>query len=82
VPVLNPGSTDETTGKWKGALKKRSKAELIEFIVEIARADLFARQKLQSRFNLDVSNKELIADTRNAINAATDSFRPSWFRLP
>lgn len=30
------------------------------------------RQTVRSRFDLDISTRELIADTRNAINAATD----------
>jgi signal transduction histidine kinase len=53
-------------------LEKRSKAELIEFIVEITRADLSVRQRVQSRFGLEASSKMLIADTRNAISTATD----------
>ena len=53
-------------------MSTRSKAELIEFNVEIARANLSIRQTVQSRFDLDISRKMLIADTRNAINMATD----------
>lgn len=51
---------------------KRSKAELIKLIVEIARADSSVRQTVQSRSGLDISSRELIADTSNAIDAATD----------
>lgn len=50
---------------------KRSKAELIEFILKISCANQSARQLARSRFDLNVPTEELIAETRISIDAAT-----------
>ena len=67
----NPTIAEETIGRWRTVLGKKRKTELIEFIVEIACGDQSVRQAAQSQFGLDISDSELIADTRHAIAAAT-----------
>jgi hypothetical protein len=54
------------------ALAKRRKAELIEVIVEIARADRGIMRQLEMQFGVEAPPKELIAETRQAIVDATD----------
>jgi hypothetical protein len=54
------------------ALAKRRKAELIEVIVEIARADRGIMRQLEMQFGVEAPPKELIAETRQAIADATD----------
>ncbi len=54
------------------ALTKRRKAELVDVIVEIARADRTIMRRLEARFAVHVSPEGLIAATREAIADATD----------
>lgn len=54
------------------ALAKRTKPELVEVIVELARDDRRIMRKLESRFNIEGTIKELIAATRQAIADATE----------
>jgi hypothetical protein len=53
-------------------LAKRKKAELIEAIVEIARADRGIMRQLTMRFSVEAPLKELVVETRQAIIDATD----------
>ena len=68
----NPTISDQTIGKWRRDLGKRSKAELIEFILQTACANRHVRRAVQSEYDLEVSNRDLIAVTRRAIHLATD----------
>ena len=54
------------------ALTKRKKAELVDVIVEIARADRTMMRRLEARFAVQAPPDELIAATRQAIADATD----------
>jgi hypothetical protein len=54
------------------ALAKLKKAELIDVIVEIARADRGIMRQLEMQFGVEAPPKELIAETRQAIVDATD----------
>jgi len=54
------------------ALAKRRKAELIEVIEEIARADRGIMRKLEMQFSVEVPPKELVTETRQAIVDATE----------
>jgi len=54
------------------ALARRRKAELIEVIVEIARADRGIMRQLEMQFIVEVPPKELVAETRQAIVDATE----------
>jgi len=54
------------------ALAKRRKAELIEIIVETARAHRGIMRQLAIQFNVEVPPKELVAETRQAIDDATE----------
>jgi uncharacterized Zn finger protein len=54
------------------ALAKRTKAELVDALVEIAQDDRGVMRRLQSRFGVETPPKELVAATRGAIADATD----------
>lgn len=54
------------------ALARRTKAELVDVMMEFARADRGILRQLESRFRLEVPPKELVAATRQAIVDATD----------
>ena len=54
------------------ALAKLKKADLIEVIVEIARADRGIKRQLEMQFSVEAPPKELVAETRQAIADATD----------
>jgi uncharacterized Zn finger protein len=54
------------------ALAKRTKAELVDVIVEIARGDRGIMRRLESRFGVEAPPGELVAATRQAIADATD----------
>ena len=54
------------------ALAKRTKAELVDALVEIARDDRGLMRRLESRFGVETPPKELVAATRGAIADATD----------
>ena len=54
------------------ALAKRRKAELIEIIVEIACADRGIMRQLAIQFSVEVLPKELVAETRQAMDEATE----------
>ena len=64
--------TNEATERCKRLLTKRLKGELVDFIVEVARADSGFRRTVESRFGVTNSSEELIEGTRRAIAAATD----------
>ena len=70
VPRLpqTTGSADRL-GK---ALAKRTKAELVDVIVELARTDSGIMRRLESRFSVEASPDELVAATGVAISDATD----------
>jgi len=67
-----PKTTAAAADRLERALLKRRKAELIDVIAGIARADREIMRQLQVRFELDVSSAELIAETQQAIADATD----------
>jgi hypothetical protein len=54
------------------AIAKLTKSELVELVLEMARADPGVRQTLERRFPLEVSSRNLVAETVAAIAAATD----------
>jgi hypothetical protein len=54
------------------ALAKRGKAELVDLVLEFASADSAAARRLELRFGVETPSKELVAATREAIDAATD----------
>ena len=54
------------------ALAKRTKAELIEALVETAKADRGILRRLETRFGVEAPSEELVAATRQAIADATD----------
>ena len=61
-----------TIDRLKAVLAKRKKSELIDVIVEIAKADRSIQRQLESRFGVESPPVELIAATRVAIADATD----------
>jgi uncharacterized Zn finger protein len=54
------------------ALVKRSKAELVDVLLELAQADRAILRQLTARFDVTVAPDELVAATRQAIADATD----------
>jgi hypothetical protein len=54
------------------ALAKRTKRELIEILVELARDDRNVLRQLDARFELETPPQELVVATRQAIADATD----------
>jgi uncharacterized Zn finger protein len=54
------------------ALSKRTKAQLLEVLVELAREDRNVLRRLAERIDLEASPQELAAATRQAIVDATD----------
>jgi hypothetical protein len=54
------------------ALAKRTKKELIEVLVELARDDRNVLRQLDARFELEAPPRELVLATRQAIADATD----------
>ena len=54
------------------ALVKRTKDELVDVLVELAREDHKLLRRLDARFELEAPPKELVAATRQAISDATD----------
>lgn len=61
-----------STAELRRALLKRSKAELVDVLLELARADRAVLRQLGARFEVAARAKELAAATRQAIADATD----------
>jgi len=70
--VAQTPKTTVPTGCLRKALAKRTKAELVDVIMEIASGDRGVQRRLESRFGLKLPPKELVATTRQAIADATD----------
>jgi hypothetical protein len=68
--VKPPGRADPTP-RLRQALAKRTKAELIDVLVECARADRSVLRRLSAHFQLQTPVRELVAMTRQAIADAT-----------
>jgi len=64
--------TSSAIDRLERALSKHKKAELINVIVESARADRSILRQLELQFGMEAPPKELIAATRQAIVDATD----------
>jgi hypothetical protein len=60
------------TAGLRAALNRRSKAELVSVLLELAQADRGILRQLTARFGVVAPPKELIAATRRAIADATD----------
>ena len=64
--------TKVTTDRLKVALAKCKKTELVDVIVEMAKANRAIQRQLESQFEVEAPPEELIAATRVAIADATD----------
>jgi uncharacterized Zn finger protein len=62
----------EPTAALRRALGRRKKAELVDVLVELARADRGVLRQLTARFDVASAPDELVAATRQAIADATD----------
>jgi hypothetical protein len=62
----------EPTAALRRALARRKKAELVDVLVELARADRGVLQQLTARFDVASAPDELVAATHQAIADATD----------
>ncbi len=61
-----------TTDRLKATLAKCKKTELVDVIVEMAKANRAIQRQLESQFEVEAPPEELIAATRVAIADATD----------
>jgi hypothetical protein len=64
------GSTLAT--KVREALNKLTKAELVDLLLELAKAERGILRQFTSRFNVAIAPDELVAATQRAIAIATD----------
>jgi hypothetical protein len=64
--------TKDSAARLRKALAKRTKADLIDALVELAREDRGILRRLAARFELEAPAKELVVATRQAIKDATD----------
>src|SRR5580692_3573689 len=62
----------ESTAELRKALARRTKAELVDVLLELAQADRRVLRQLTARFNVAAAPDELVASTRQAIADATD----------
>jgi uncharacterized Zn finger protein len=60
------------TAELRRALARRTKAELVDVLVELAQADRGVLRQLTARFDVATAPDELVAATRQAIVDATD----------
>jgi uncharacterized Zn finger protein len=70
-PTSSP-KQPEPTAALRRALDRRKKAELVDVLVELARADRAVLRQLTGRFDVASSSDELVAATRQAIADATE----------
>jgi uncharacterized Zn finger protein len=68
VPRKQPGPT----AALRQALTRRTKAELVDVLVELAEADRGVLRQLTARFDVETTPQELVVATRRAIADATD----------
>jgi hypothetical protein len=61
----------ESTAELRQALSKRTKAELVDTLLELAEADRRVLRQLVARFDVAVAADELVAETQQAIADAT-----------
>ena len=69
VPIRK---TKVTNDRLKAALTKCKKAELVDLIVKLAKANRAIQRQLESQFEVEAPPEELTAATRVAIADATD----------
>jgi uncharacterized Zn finger protein len=67
-----PPKRSETGAELRQALTRRKKAELVDVLLELARADRGILRQLDARFDVAAAPKALVAATRQAIADATD----------
>ena len=61
-----------STAALRQALAKRTKAELVDVLLELAQADRGVLRQLTAQFEVAAAPDELVASTRQAIADATD----------
>ncbi len=72
VPRLKGMKVADSLKSLRVALAGRSREELIEVVVEMARGSRAIQRELESRFEVQLGVEELVAATRMAISDATD----------
>ncbi len=70
--LLSRSKKAEALEPLRRRLKKCTKDELIEVVIEFARASRKTQRELENRFGVEPTKDALIADTRQAIREATD----------
>jgi len=69
---IAPGTRSEPTSQLRTKLSRRTKAELVDTLLELARANLGILRQLNARFDVAAAPDELVVATRRAIGDATD----------
>ena len=75
MPQRRPKQTlkrDDARQRLRQALTKRTKAELIDTLLELAEADRRILRQIEEQFAVEAPPRELVAATRQAIADATD----------
>ncbi len=78
MPKRKPGKTaparkrPEPTAELRKAITGRRKAELVDVLLELAKADRRILRQLTAQFDVAAAPDELVTATREAITAATD----------
>ncbi|NLX99033.1 MAG: hypothetical protein GXY83_23055 [Rhodopirellula sp.] len=70
--IAKVSKTTSAVDRLGKALARRTKAELIEVILEHAKANRTIMRELEARFDVEAPPNELVAATRQAIADATD----------
>ncbi|MDZ4688059.1 MAG: hypothetical protein SH850_23545 [Planctomycetaceae bacterium] len=70
--VASAGKRADSTAGLRRALTQRTKAELIDVLLDLARENRGILRRLTARFDVAATTEELGADTRMAIADATD----------
>jgi len=70
--AASPRKPADTTAGLRKALNARSKADLVNALLELAQEDRGVLRQLTARFDVVAAPKELVAATRRAIADATD----------
>jgi hypothetical protein len=71
-PAASAGKRADPAAGLRPALAQRTKAELIDLLLDLARANQGILRQLTARYNVAATAEELVAATRRAIADATD----------
>jgi hypothetical protein len=70
--IRSAGKPSDFAAELRKALIKQNKAELVDVLLELAKADRGVQRQLTARFDVPATANDLVAATRQAIADATD----------